>query len=457
MAPTRAFAYQGKTYVLWTAADKAGVKVKLAQQKGSGFEFRGEFTVKSFYDGGIKDNAKKPSTHFNTLLTAAKALHQKSKTKAPAGTNPLTELKTLEQAVKAAQEVVYQDILRNTCYAVGVGCFAAGTRLWTPNGCRPIEDIRPGEVVFARSENDVDGPVEAKVVEAAFVRIGCIRHLHVVGGQVIRTTPEHPFWAAGRGWTPAGALDVGDEVRTAGGWSRIEDVLDTGEWERVYNLRVADYHTYFVADNCDADAVWAHNAYQVDMAPLNRYIADFKAPGAPDGKNPFTPLSDGEKWLYPVHSLNMSRANWQSFQEDDNTLPMPTDSHYVYLLFDRSQPNNNLEIMMVGKVGSVDINKKSVPIGRETWAQRFGKDNSYRDLAILGASISIYAFDLGKLPTPSAESIETGVRNKLVSLQSGTGRKHWLPYDGTKYRGRGALNPNPDAPYTKAVVRANET
>jgi hypothetical protein len=36
-------------------------------------------------------------------------------------------------------------------------------------------------------------------------------------------------------------------------------VYDSGEYERVYNLQVADYHTYFVGGP-GVDALWAHNA-----------------------------------------------------------------------------------------------------------------------------------------------------------------------------------------------------
>lgn len=46
-----------------------------------------------------------------------------------------------------------------------------------------------------------------------------------------------------------------------GDWKAIEDVYDTGEWELVYNLRVADFHTYFVGDESWGWAAWAHNTY----------------------------------------------------------------------------------------------------------------------------------------------------------------------------------------------------
>jgi hypothetical protein len=114
--------------------------------------------------------------------------------------------------------------------------------------------------VLSRAESDPDGPLTAQVVEAVFVRLGRILHVHV-GGRVIRTTAQHPFWVHHQGWVLAGFLGVGDLlVGHDGQVVLVEDVLDTGEYETVYNLRVADFHTYFVGSPEWGFSVWAHNA-----------------------------------------------------------------------------------------------------------------------------------------------------------------------------------------------------
>jgi hypothetical protein len=41
----------------------------------------------------------------------------------------------------------------------------------------------------------------------------------------------------------------------------VEECYDTGEYERVHNLRVQDYHTYFVGSEEWGFDVWAHNSY----------------------------------------------------------------------------------------------------------------------------------------------------------------------------------------------------
>jgi Pretoxin HINT domain len=98
-------------------------------------------------------------------------------------------------------------------------------------------------------------------VEARFERTGCILHLHA-GGEVIRTTPEHPFYVEDQGWTAAGSLKPGDRLATLSGeWAAVEEVFDTELYEEVYNLRVEEHHTYFVGDENWGWAAWAHNAY----------------------------------------------------------------------------------------------------------------------------------------------------------------------------------------------------
>lgn len=139
-------------------------------------------------------------------------------------------------------------------------CFAAGTPLRTPEGWKWIEAFREGDLVLSRDENNPYGLVVAKVVEEVFVREGLIWNLHI-GGQVIRTTAEHPFYAEGHGWVACHELRVGERLLTeSGAWAVVEDLLDTGEWETVYNLRIADFHTYFVGCDEWGFSVWAHNA-----------------------------------------------------------------------------------------------------------------------------------------------------------------------------------------------------
>ncbi|OWK41006.1 putative hemagglutinin-related protein [Fimbriiglobus ruber] len=153
------------------------------------------------------------------------------------------------------------DPLASVAYWAGyIVCFAGGTPIRTPDGSRAIEDIQPGDLVLSRNEYNPDGAVEPKVVEEVFARYGLVWELRV-GGQVIRTTAEHPFYAWGKGWTASNLLTVGDTVLTEDGrWVAVEVSRDTGETEPVYNFRVADYHTYFVGCQEWKFSVWSHNS-----------------------------------------------------------------------------------------------------------------------------------------------------------------------------------------------------
>jgi hypothetical protein len=143
---------------------------------------------------------------------------------------------------------------------VGTSCFVAGTPLLTPDGDKPIERFQVGDWVLSRSEHDPEEPLEARRVEAVFVRVAPLFELRV-GGRVIRTTVEHPFYVHGLGWRTARELKPGDRLCSHDGQCvPVEAVTDLGEVATVYNLRVAEYHTYFVGSREWGFSVWAHNA-----------------------------------------------------------------------------------------------------------------------------------------------------------------------------------------------------
>lgn len=137
-------------------------------------------------------------------------------------------------------------------------CFAAGTPIRTLEGSQAIEKLRAGDTVLSRDEYSPDAPVEAKVIEEVFVTESLVWELRI-GGQVIRTTAEHPFYRDGA-WVNANELRVGDKLLCENGFRQVvEGVRDTGRWERVYNFRIADHHTYFVGATEWGFSVWAHN------------------------------------------------------------------------------------------------------------------------------------------------------------------------------------------------------
>lgn len=147
-----------------------------------------------------------------------------------------------------------------SAYAATRSCFTGDMLLDTEEGKKRADQIKVGDRLWSRPEDDPDGPLALKEVEEVFVRVAPVLNLHVAG-QIIRTTCEHPFWVENkRVWLPAGALEIGDLVRTRGGMLvPVQGVADSGEVATVYNWRISEFHTYYVSATEIGVSIWAHN------------------------------------------------------------------------------------------------------------------------------------------------------------------------------------------------------
>jgi hypothetical protein len=67
--------------------------------------------------------------------------------------------------------------------------------------------------------------------------------------EALETTPEHPFYVLLRGWVEADDLQRGDYVRQAdGAYGVVSDIAFVARTQPMYNLTVAQAHTFFVGD-----------------------------------------------------------------------------------------------------------------------------------------------------------------------------------------------------------------
>ncbi|WP_018756419.1 polymorphic toxin-type HINT domain-containing protein [Paenibacillus terrigena] len=134
-------------------------------------------------------------------------------------------------------------------------CFIAGTKVMTDEGEKPIEEIEVGDKVLAK--DDDTGEIAYKEVEWLFHRDVEETYNITVGGEVITTTDEHPFWIVGKDWVKSKDLVVGDVLTTSDGKElAIEKIEVKKEHRTVYNFKVKDFHTYFVSNL----GIWTHNA-----------------------------------------------------------------------------------------------------------------------------------------------------------------------------------------------------
>ena len=143
-------------------------------------------------------------------------------------------------------------------------CFAAGTFILMAAGLvKLIEDIRIGDEVLCKDDGDPLGPLRARVVDKLHKHSPtALLNLHI-GDLLIRSTANHPFWEQRqRRWTPAAKLQAGDLVLGHDGrLHEVTEVFDNGDVEPVFNLAVAECHTYFVCDKAGEIAALVHNEY----------------------------------------------------------------------------------------------------------------------------------------------------------------------------------------------------
>ena len=142
-------------------------------------------------------------------------------------------------------------------------CFVAGTPAITLTGPRPVETIRPGDLVL--SQDPRSGELAFQAVLETSVREAAAQRKITFGGSSITATLGHRFWVDGRGWQMTKDLQPGDRLHTPSGAIAIDSIEETDD-APAYGLTVDGFRTYFVGD----DQVLVHDK--------TGYSAPFSAP-----------------------------------------------------------------------------------------------------------------------------------------------------------------------------------
>jgi hypothetical protein len=185
-------------------------------------------------------------------------------------------------------------------------CFAAGTLvLMADHPPRKIEEMEERLRVLAVPDRTPESrPAPCHVVEVFRNAPAVIWHVRV-GGGLIRTTANHPFYVRNRGWMAAEELAPGDLLRTHDStWAEVHDVVRTGLVEPVFNLRVEGNPTYFVWLPAAGVAVLVHNQSAV-AAPVAAPVGPVTgvtvaAPPAPGTPTVSAPASGGSGSAAPA-------------------------------------------------------------------------------------------------------------------------------------------------------------
>jgi hypothetical protein len=139
-------------------------------------------------------------------------------------------------------------------------CFAGETPVWTVDGVKRIDELQPGEKVWAFDE-ELQQTVPRqilKVLQNRTVHFYDVR----VGSSTIQATGNHPFWVEDRSeWIAARHLKAGMKLKHLNGQIiSIESInLREGLHSNTYNLSIDKNHNYFVGAG-----VLVHNEGVVD-------------------------------------------------------------------------------------------------------------------------------------------------------------------------------------------------
>jgi hypothetical protein len=162
--------------------------------------------------------------------------------------------------------------------------FSGGTLVMTASGAKPIAELVEGEIVLAYNEET--GEVGAYPITDTISHVDATIVLLTIDGETLETTPDHPFYVmdtapwlmvgeiAGH-WVEVDELQIGDEIRKADGSTGVVRAIKIVlQPQRMYNLTVAEAHTFFVGHG-----QWlAHNC-RVNFQPLGGFSRDVLTKG----------------------------------------------------------------------------------------------------------------------------------------------------------------------------------
>ena len=162
-------------------------------------------------------------------------------------------------------------------------------------------DPHPGD----NNKPSSDGNVAERVVGWSKHITDTLLYLQTTD-EVVKTTPEHPFFVHSKGWVKAGNLRQGDQIET--GSTRLVSVVSTQvrhERQAVYNLDVENTHTFFVGK----DKLLVHNG---DCVPEIANPGEYLSAKAPMQVGPGTKVLEGQ-YVDDLGRVQPWRAHYDDF------------------------------------------------------------------------------------------------------------------------------------------------
>lgn len=206
---------------------------------------------------------------------------------------------------------------RKTCNS-----FTADTLVFTENGLIPIKDIKLGQKVWAYNEETGDKSLQLVIHLINGDGEKEIVNIELQTGEVIQATGSHPFYTNVNGewqWLDANLLNAELDLFAFNKGQTIDIVSVASIWKHtsVYNLTVANDHTYFVGEaralahnissGSKCNFLPASNAAQLGVSRRlsNRQLRHVYGHPDYDGGGYFNSLDEAKNVFAAFHSGNV--------------------------------------------------------------------------------------------------------------------------------------------------------
>ncbi len=153
------------------------------------------------------------------------------------------EYKPLTSTYVGSQHDSYVAVPMQMEQMVHFSCLAAGTPIWTDKGLVAVDKIKVGDRVLAQDAET--GELAYKPVMHTTVRFKADLVKLGFRDENITCSTGHRFWISGKGWLKASGIEPGMNFHGAEGTTPLQHNEPAGVGA-VYNLIVADFHSYFV-------------------------------------------------------------------------------------------------------------------------------------------------------------------------------------------------------------------
>jgi len=140
-------------------------------------------------------------------------------------------------------------LLSKKARVCGRNSFTAETLVHTQHGLVPISEVQIGDEVWSFNEETGEQEFNEVVHLIQGEQEYDLVVLTLENGNSIEATDGHPFFVAEKSWTKAKSLAKGDVLVLEEGYAEIFSIAIEQRTVTVYNLTVANAHTYYVGND----------------------------------------------------------------------------------------------------------------------------------------------------------------------------------------------------------------